>query len=104
MSNAIPWKGKFKIYVRAFAPFKVFGQMDGYGYHGDGRGYSNDKNASARLHHIIEIDSQLNTIKNIKNFCSETTRYSDNHSGIGIPVIKSWKAGTIKSYGSYKIL
>lgn len=76
----LPWKGKFEIQVRAFAPFDRFGGLFGSkGYHGDGahRGYTTDKNATARLHHIIDIDSVSDKITSSKNFCSETIRYDD---------------------------
>ena len=56
----------YPITIRAFAPFDDFG----FGYHGDGanRGYSNvpsSKNGTgptARLHQLINFDTDLNTI------------------------------------------
>ena len=55
-TGAIP----YPITIRAFAPFKTFG----FGFHGDGRGYSNtpsyaknDQGPSARLHQRILFDT-----------------------------------------------
>jgi len=47
----------YPITIRGFAPFKVFG----FGFHGDGRGYSTG-NVSARVHQKINFDTDKTTI------------------------------------------
>jgi hypothetical protein len=47
----------YPITIRGFAPFSTFG----FGFHGDGRGYSTG-NVSARLHQKINFDTDKTTI------------------------------------------
>ena len=48
----------YPITVRAFAPFKSFG----FGYHGDGRGYSTSSGVTARSHQVINFDTDKKSI------------------------------------------
>lgn len=49
---------KFKLIVRVFAPFKVFGLA----FHGDNRGPTTSSCATARIHAFIEFDPAEGTI------------------------------------------
>ncbi|MCC5922121.1 MAG: hypothetical protein JJU23_15705, partial [Cyclobacteriaceae bacterium] len=54
----------YPITIRSFAPFKTFG----FGFHGDNRGYSNsrsypnDKGPTARVHQVINFDTDKSKI------------------------------------------
>lgn len=71
----------YPITIRSFAPFKVFG----FGFHGDGRGYSSDQYVSARIHQRINFDTDKTYI-NTGAWSSPTFKPSDpNKKAVGVP-------------------
>ena len=46
----------YPITIRGFAPFKEFG----YGFHGDGRGYSTSSKVTARVHRLLLTAKNFN--------------------------------------------
>ena len=92
--GAIP----YPITIRAFAPFKTFG----FGFHGDGRGYSTANNVSARLHQRINFDTDKTSITS-KAWSSPTYR-AGNPDGAETakPSVKFTGDFTISSSGGEK--
>ena len=80
----------YPITIRGFAPFKEFG----FGYHGDGRGYSTG-DVSARVHQRINFDTDKTTMTT--NAWSSPTYKTNNPSGAktGTPSVEFTRNTTL---------
>jgi RHS repeat-associated protein len=87
----------YPITIRGFAPFKVFG----FGFHGDGRGYSVG-DVSARVHQKINFDTDK-TSMTTSAWSSPTSRVSDpGNKKTGTPSVKFTGDFTITNNGDDK--
>jgi RHS repeat-associated protein len=87
----------YPITIRGFAPFKEFG----FGFHGDGRGYSTG-NVSARVHQKINFDTDKTTMTTTA-WSSPTWKTSDpSNKKTAIPSVNFTGDFTIKQNGDNK--
>ena len=87
----------YPITIRGFAPFKEFG----FGFHGDGRGYSTG-NVSARVHQKINFDTDKTTMTTTA-WSSPTWKTSDpSNSKPATPSVNFTGDFTIKQNGDAK--
>lgn len=86
----------YSITIRAFAPFKEFG----FGFHGDGRGYSTS--ATARMHQKIDFDTDKSSIST-KAWSSPTYMASDpSGAKTATPSVEFTKGLSISEKGDSK--
>jgi|GEM_PF-1340799 len=88
----------YPITIRSFAPFSEFG----FGYHGDGRGYSTSSTATARVHQRINFDTDKRSLST-KAWSSPTWRVSSsNNKSTATPSVKFDEPFTISNNGDAK--
>ena len=72
----------FTFHIRAFAPPGAF---EGFGFHDDGRGFSTNRNATARISHSVSVDTRTGEFLGSNTFSDPTIRLSDGASKTGNP-------------------
>ncbi|RCR65966.1 hypothetical protein DUE52_29550 [Larkinella punicea] len=88
----------YPITIRAFAPFKEFG----FGFHGDGRGYSTSSSATARMHQRINFDTDKSSIST-KAWSSPTYMALDpSNAKTATPSVEFTKGFSISEKGDSK--
>jgi RHS repeat-associated protein len=87
----------YPITIRAFAPFKTFG----FGFHGDGRGYSTG-NVSARLHQKINFDTDKTTMTTSAWSSSSSHNLNPSYKKTATPSVNFTGDFTINQNGENK--